>query len=71
MILRIIGLLTVLIYPIIISVAQIFSVFEFKGIPFDINNFSIFQDTYIFVNIPVLILILIVTSKFKQQTSGS
>ena len=66
--LRIISILIVMTYPIIISIAQIFSLFEFKGIPFDINTFSIFQDTYIFLNIPLLLLVLIATNRFNKQS---
>lgn len=62
--LRIIGIIIVMVYPIIISLAQIFSLFEFKGIAFDISKFSIFNDTYILVNIPLLFAILIVTTEF-------
>lgn len=62
--LRIIGIIIVMVYPIIISVAQVFSLFEFKGIAFDISKFSIFNDSYIFVNIPLLFAILIVTAEF-------
>lgn len=65
--LRIIGIIIVMVYPIVISVTQIFSLFEFKGIVFDISKFSIFNDSYILVNIPLFLVILIVTAMFNKK----
>lgn len=66
--LRIIGIIIVMVYPIVISVTQIFSLFEFKGIVFDISKFSIFNDSYILVNIPLFLVILIVTAMFNKKS---
>lgn len=65
---RIIGIIIVIAYPIIVTASQMFSLFEFKEIAFNVNDLRALQDTYLFLNIPVSVLILIVANKFKEVT---
>ena len=65
--LRIIGFTIVMVYPVITLIAQVFSLFEFKGIVFDISKLSIFDDTAIFLNILLFLVILIVTAMFNKK----
>lgn len=66
--LRIIGFAIVMVYSVITLIVQVFSLFEFKGIVFDISKLSIFDDTAIFLNILLFLVILIVTAMFNKKS---
>ncbi len=57
-----------MVYPVITLIVQVFSLFEFKGIVFDISKLSIFDDTAIFLNILLFLVILIVTAMFNKKS---
>lgn len=68
-ILRFMGVLLVTIYPIVTWIAKCFSLFEFEGIGFN-RELSMVDDTTILINIPVLLLILIITAKLNKNCNN-